>query len=168
MKKSVKALLITLSALAVLVFVFFIGVMAGNDDAETIKLISLDYVENNLKGYIDGADKLSSERIDLLLSRVAALEKTLSELKRNNMSLSKAIIAPGESITLSEGCEIICVSGLAVQESGSLCDTTSAKVLQNGEIIESAHICVALENSTVTSRDSENITIFIRGEYHNG
>ncbi len=148
---------------------FFVGVFAGQSENEAIKLVSFDYIDNNLRGYIDDADNLSAGRIDLLLARVAACEKAIESLKGDDRRGFVAFdILPGQTITLSKGCEVVCITNSIVIESGEMCDITDGNLTEIGSLLEIAHSYISVGDTELRATDSNQVTIFIRGEYGNG
>lgn len=183
MSKKYRILIWTLSLVAVLsvsmVVALFVG---GADENSIIRLVSYDYIENYLLGYIDGKDTGMSNQLAVQSGKLAEAEADLSaaqtvidQLKGKVTELegklaaekyTKVTLEAGKVINISTGSSVIVVSGGMTVGAGQLIDISAGAVSEANMVIN--HQCVVSEDCKLTSAAEGQTVILIKGDYTNG
>lgn len=171
MSKKIKILIVSLClALVVSISVGIALFTTGASENSLIRLVSFDYIENTLLGYINDKDNEAANEITILKGQLLEAEREIAELKEQlevSGDYTSVTIRRGDTLSLKAGCEVIVVSGRLNVVSGQLCDlTVGAEVSEENEM-EACHSIVAATDSVICASSSE-VIILIRGEYTNG
>lgn len=171
MSKKIRLFIISLCfALVVSVSVCVALLAGGASENSVIRLVSFDYIENTLLGYIDDNDDAAQKEITVLKGQLLEAEKEIDALKEQlgaSGEYTSVSLKRSDTISLTAGCEMIVVTGRLEVISGELCDVTDGKSIGVSQSVESSHSIVAGQDTEVSVSSGE-VIILIRGEYTNG